>query len=403
MATAQAGNGVAASAVSVDEAAPKATTGRGPRWAVAEDTELCKAWIATSEDATVGANQKGATFKAKFLLNYSHLLKDYNKIMGTSHGLRTAGSCHSRFGRLSRLVLKYIAIEEQMGKPPSGDTDRDIYDTKCKDVFLQRHSDASNILDSVLVCKEVLRGHPKWRSFQSEEDSDAKKRAENKKARPQGTKKAKQLEADRKMIEKIVTAKEAAPKTSSRDELLKQIGSGFEAISDGEESLPSRPSYYQYTVSHQFFVLIFFALFLVLKMTAQGMTDGKIMDALTPVTKAKFAKRIAEERMAAMSCSSSKKPRTIQVDAGNCEASRLTTDNMALEVDGNAGDEEPNEASQDSSDFLERECDGEDPDENNARYLQEEEDNLEVQENLKRYLADGYNNTGSSGSRGTAI
>ena len=120
-----------AAAVSVEDTTATKATGRGPKWVVAEDMELCKAWIATSEDATVGANQKGATFKAKFLLNYTHLLKDYNKTMGTKHGVRTAGSLHNRFGRLSRLVLKFLAIQEQMGKPPSGDTDREIYDTKC--------------------------------------------------------------------------------------------------------------------------------------------------------------------------------------------------------------------------------------------------------------------------------
>ena len=121
MATEEGTDNAGAAAVSVDDTAslPK-VSGRGPKWAVAEDTELCKAWIATSEDATTGSNQKGATFKAKMLLNYGHLLKDYNKTMGTSHGLRTAGSCHNRFGRLSRFVLKYTAIEEQMGKPPSG-------------------------------------------------------------------------------------------------------------------------------------------------------------------------------------------------------------------------------------------------------------------------------------------
>lgn len=62
----------------------------------------------------------------------------------------------------------------------------------------------------------------------------------------------------------------------------------------------------------------------VLQMTAQGMTDSRIMDALTPVSKAQFAKRIALDRMATMSAN--KKPRTIDL-SGNCEASRLT-DNM---------------------------------------------------------------------------
>ena len=226
-------NNGSARAVSVAGDTAAKTTGRGPRWAVAEDSELCKAWIATSEDATTGANQKGATFKAKFLLNYTHLLKEYNKTMGTHHEVRTAGSCHNRFSRLSRLVLKFLAIEEQMGKPPSGDTDREIYDTKCKDVFLQRHPDAANILDSILVCKELLCQHPKWKSYQTEEETDAKRQAETKKARPQGSKKTKQMEADRKMIEQIVTAK-PPPKASARDELLKQIGSGFQAITDGK-------------------------------------------------------------------------------------------------------------------------------------------------------------------------
>ena len=223
-------------AVSLDDTAAPKASGRGPKWVVAEDMELCKGWIATSEDATVGANQKGATFKAKFLLNYTHLLKEYNKTFGTKHSVRTAGSCFNRFGRLSRLVLKFLAIEEQMGKPPSGDTDRKLYDTKCKDVFLQRHSDAANILDSVLACKVVLGEHPKWKSYQIEEDADSKKRADTKKARPQGSKKAKQMEEDRKMVEQILTSSKAAPKVSPRDEILKQIGSGFEAITDGKSS-----------------------------------------------------------------------------------------------------------------------------------------------------------------------
>ena len=93
--------------------------GRGPKWSTAEDMELCKAWVATSEDATVGSNQKGSAFKAKFLLNYTKLLNDYNKNMGTKHSTRTATSCHNRFAKMSRFVLKYLSIEEQMGKPPT--------------------------------------------------------------------------------------------------------------------------------------------------------------------------------------------------------------------------------------------------------------------------------------------
>ena len=144
--------------------------GRGPRWSVTEDMELCKAWIATSEDASTGANQKGAAFKAKFLLNYSSLLSDFNRTFGTEHEVRTATSCHGRFGRLSKFVLKFLAIQEQMGKRPSGDTDGEVYDAQCKELFLQRHSEATNILDSIVMCKELLGDHPKWKSYQTGEE-----------------------------------------------------------------------------------------------------------------------------------------------------------------------------------------------------------------------------------------
>lgn len=129
-------------------------------------------------------------------------------------------------------------------------------------------------------------------------------------------------------------------------------------------------------------------------MTAQGMTDGRIMDALTPVSKAKFAKRIAEDRIAAMS-SSNKKPKTIMVTAGNCEASRLTQDKNMIEIEDEDTDETgaASNKSNSSSEGFERACDGQDADENHAQYMQEEADNLEVQENLRRYLEEDYDGT----------
>ena len=68
MATTNSSNNATA-AVSVEDTAAAKSSGRGPKWVVAEDMELVyKAWISTGEDATVGANQKGTTFKANFLL-----------------------------------------------------------------------------------------------------------------------------------------------------------------------------------------------------------------------------------------------------------------------------------------------------------------------------------------------
>jgi hypothetical protein len=61
---------------------------RGPRFSPMEDMEICKAFIATSEDATVGTDQKGADFQKKMHDNYSTLLKNYNNTNGTDYSPR---------------------------------------------------------------------------------------------------------------------------------------------------------------------------------------------------------------------------------------------------------------------------------------------------------------------------
>ena len=52
---------------------------RGPSKSVVEDMELCKAFVAASEDVIVGSGQKDAAFKTKLNENCNILIKEHNK------------------------------------------------------------------------------------------------------------------------------------------------------------------------------------------------------------------------------------------------------------------------------------------------------------------------------------
>jgi len=200
---------------------------RCPSMTLTEDQELCKAFIATSEDPIVGANMRDAGFKAKLNDNYNTLIKEHNRTHGTSHSKRNnVSSLHNRFKKLSRLVLKLIAIEDAMGEVPSGDNDAEIYCAKCREMFIKQNPDGASIVESIGGCKAILEEHPKWRSHADDED-DRKKKAAEKKKRPMGNKKAKQLAADKVLIEKVVkseTASKADTMATSIDLLATSVG-----------------------------------------------------------------------------------------------------------------------------------------------------------------------------------
>ena len=60
----------------------------GPNFRLAEDIQICNAWIGTSEDATVGTNMRTSDFKDKFHARYVLLITRYNNEMGTLFFLR---------------------------------------------------------------------------------------------------------------------------------------------------------------------------------------------------------------------------------------------------------------------------------------------------------------------------
>ena len=71
---------------------------KGPNMTMAEDVELAKAFVATSEDSIVGSNQKSADFKAKMLQNYNKLISTCNRAYHQSYTTRkNQNSLFNRF------------------------------------------------------------------------------------------------------------------------------------------------------------------------------------------------------------------------------------------------------------------------------------------------------------------
>lgn len=177
------------------EVVPASAVKRGPNFSCAEDYELARAWIATSEDAVVGANQRHGDFKKKFNESYYQLVKQCNDTVGSSYPLtRGDNSAHNRFRKISRLCLKLIGIEKAVGDPPSGDTQKEEWDLRVKELFFKKNPDGKNILENILAARSFLGDHPKWIAYEESEECGKKR------VRPEGNKKAKEKEADKKFI-----------------------------------------------------------------------------------------------------------------------------------------------------------------------------------------------------------
>jgi hypothetical protein len=207
---------------------------KGSKFTPMEDLELCKAFIAASEDGTVGADQKGSDFKLKMFELYCKLIDEHNRVLGTKYQYRMGHSNYLRFKKISKFTLKYLGVLEAAGDPPSGDNDRVEWLKEIKETFLQRNPDAKNVVENILFCKEILEKSPKWRPFEEGNEDQAA----SKKNRPAGSKKQKQMKADLEIVKKITgQSKEETKKDKRLHQLQRaqktfmgQVGGGMEAF-----------------------------------------------------------------------------------------------------------------------------------------------------------------------------
>jgi hypothetical protein len=203
-------------------------TTRGPNWSTTEHKLLCRAFIATSEDPIVGTDQKGADFQLQLHENYKKIVGDYNRDYATRYHERKCNSNFNQFKKLSKAVLKYIGVEDNAGEPPSGDSDKAVWLEGCRDAFCDRYPDMKNLLDSVLLVKELLQESPKWEAFEK------KKEEANKKKRPQGTKKAKQEKSDERLVKRVLSVSTAEKSKKqhmkNKDAFMSKMSNGIDVI-----------------------------------------------------------------------------------------------------------------------------------------------------------------------------
>ena len=187
---------------------------RGPAFTNAEDVIVARAFIAASENAICGAHQKGKAFKLHMFELYKDLINEQNRAnqtlleqssnatrdeylkrgVGVSLLYHSAESIFNRFkAQISPEVMKYMGITETTIM--ASGWSMDDHKTACLETYKQRYGNAFDFYS----CYEYLRDKNKFSAFRTkcEEDSLGK--------RPIGKKKARQAEADAKLVKAIIS------------------------------------------------------------------------------------------------------------------------------------------------------------------------------------------------------
>ena len=187
---------------------------RGPGYSNVEDTLISKAFIAASENALCGAHQKGKMFKSHMFSIYVGLLKDQSasdqallnrssqatreeyikKGVGSIYPERSADSIYNRFkGQIAPEVMKYMGIEETTDMASGWNPDD--HRTACLETFKQRYGRPFDFLSAY----EYLKEKNKFSNFRTKVEEELRG------SRPMGKKKARQAEADAKLIKSVIS------------------------------------------------------------------------------------------------------------------------------------------------------------------------------------------------------
>jgi hypothetical protein len=215
---------------------------RGPEYSNVEDVIVSKAFIAASENALCGAHQKGKVFKAHMFDIYVALIKEQiasdkvvleqssqstqeeyaSKGVGTIYPERSADSIYNRFkGQIAPEVMKYMGIDEttDMGSGWSPDDHK----TACLESFKQRYGHSFDFFSVYLYLKDKN----KFSSFCTKVEEELRG------SRPMGKKKARQAEADAKLIKSVISevvVKQERPNSKSGGDT---VSSGSATSLDG--------------------------------------------------------------------------------------------------------------------------------------------------------------------------
>jgi hypothetical protein len=122
---------------------------RGKNFTADEDADLCRAWLAVSQDATAGTDQRAETF-------WGRVMEEF--VAMSSGETRTIQSLQTRWSSLQANVSKFcgylaaVKNEEHSGWSP---------ENILKEA-LHRYADFRKSAFDSMACYEILKDAPKW-------------------------------------------------------------------------------------------------------------------------------------------------------------------------------------------------------------------------------------------------
>jgi hypothetical protein len=208
-----------------NDAAVEATASRnkrGSNYTALEDVMICKAFIGASEDAIIGASQKGKAFQVKmhaFYLTVIDKQAAFDRTMmaqvsagtrqslaeegvGPGHYLpRTPSSVYDRFKtKISPEVSKFLGVIDTT--PMDSGTSKEDHINDCLAVYKARYGREFDYMK----CYEYLQDKAKYTSYLSKLKSDEENNNNSALERPKGNKATKKAVEDATIIKRALDA-----------------------------------------------------------------------------------------------------------------------------------------------------------------------------------------------------
>ena len=187
---------------------------RGPGYTNVEDMIVARSFISASENAICGAHQKGKVFKAHMFEIYCKFIKEQmdldkallersseatrdeyaRKGVGNLYPDRSGESIYNRFkSAIAPEVMKFMGIHETTDMASGWSVDD--HKTACLEFYKKRYGRPFDFF----AVYEYLRDKNKFSSFRTKTEEELLGK------RPIGKKKARQVEADAKLVKAVIS------------------------------------------------------------------------------------------------------------------------------------------------------------------------------------------------------
>ncbi|XP_058826817.1 uncharacterized protein LOC131686841 [Topomyia yanbarensis] len=143
---------------------------RGTNWTTQEDEALCAAWLNTSQDASIGINQRAKTLYDRVFDRFLEICSE-NHVPGNPE-LRAPSGIKARWHHISKMASKFAGCVAQIeNRCQSGASPEDflrqaiaLFATTEKTPFTLMH------------CYSILQSAPKWQQYHTVKKSPTPKR-----------------------------------------------------------------------------------------------------------------------------------------------------------------------------------------------------------------------------------